>query len=190
MSLLPTDLLSFFWGAAVTLVFAFVTGFLRKAGAAAFDSLRNNFSRPPSDHDKSLFQQFQEEVAAAPTLRLFKVPDFEDSFRREDLRPLNTFVAEWGGVEKEFVDPKIEEEKKKLYKMAEELASEIALLTVPVGDGTRSSVYSDARRRLQGVDERLPEDVIEEARRLNTLATPFANAYESFVRLCRERLKR
>lgn len=188
MSFLPTDLPSVLWGVALGGVIAFANGFLKKAGAAAFDSLRGKFSVRPSEHDKELFRRFLDEVAAEPTLRLFKTPDFDDSFRREDLRPLNTFVENWGGVEREFTDPKIEAEKKKLYAMAEGLATEISKRTTPIGDGSRSSVYSDSQRSQTVVDER-PSQVIEDARKLNAVAKPFGAAYESFVRLCRERLK-
>lgn len=187
MSLLPVDWMSFFLGVALTSVIAFAKGFFRKAGAAAFEFLRGRLSANPSDHDQILFMRFQEEVAPEPMLRLFKTPDFDDSIRREDLRPLNRFVEAWAGVDAEFIDPKIEAAKKRLYGKAERLASEISRLTVPVGDGSRVSVYSDNLRNQTGVDAR-PDEVIQDARTLNDLARPFGQEYESFVRLCRSRL--
>jgi hypothetical protein len=102
MSFLPTDWPSFLWGAATGGVGAFCISFFTKAGEAAADYLKSKLTTTPSDHDKALFAEFQREVAAEPTLRLFKVPDFDDSFRRSDLRPLNTFVETWDSVEKEF----------------------------------------------------------------------------------------
>ena len=188
MSVLPTDWPSFLWGAACGGVGAFFISFFTKAGEAAADYLKGKLTTMPSDHDRVLFARFQREVAAEPTLRLFKVPDFEASFRRSDLQSLNTFVDTWDSVEKEFKDAKLEAAKSKLYLSAEMLATEIARLTVPVGNGTSSSVYSDNARREHGVDER-PDWVREEARTLNVLAAAFALEYETFVRLCRERLK-
>lgn len=188
LSFLPTDWPSFFWGAAIGGIGAFFISFFTKAGEAAADYVKGKFTTTPSDHDKALFAEFQRDVAAEPTMRLFKVPDFDASFRRSDLRPLNTFVETWDSVEKEFRDSKIEAAKKKLYASAEKLATEVSRLTSPVGDGTFSSVYSDSVRRGHGVDER-PDWVREEARTLNALAAPFAVEYEAFVRLCRERLK-
>jgi hypothetical protein len=188
MSFLPTDWPSFLWGAAVGGVGAFFISFFTKAGEAAADYLKGKLTTTPSDHDKALFAEFQRDIAAEPTLRLFKVPDFDASFRRSDLQPLNTFVETWDSVEKEFRDSKLEAAKSKLYSSAEKLATEIARLTVPVGNGDFASVYSDSARREHGVDGR-PDWVREEARTLNTLAAPFAVEYEAFVRLCRERLK-
>ncbi len=188
MSFPSIDWPSFLWGAAVAGVAAFGTSFLKKAGEAAFAHLQDKFSTTPSDHDKALFDEFQRDVAAEQVLRLFKVPDFDASFRRSDLRPLNTFVETWGSVEKEFMDSKLEAAKKKLFASAEKLATEISRLTVPVDDGSFSSVYSDAARRDHRGEGRPPE-VIQDARTLNALAKPFAGEYEAFVRLCRERLK-
>lgn len=187
MSYLPSDPVSFLWGAAAAGVVAYTTGFLQEAGSATFGWISRKWSAPLSEHDKELFRQFQDEVAAAPTLRLFKTPDFDDAFSRADLRPLNAFVENWGGVEREFMDKRIEKAKKRLHSMAEELANEIGKRTCPVGDGTRSSVYSDSLRSQSGVDER-PAAVIQDACTLNALARPFGKEYESFLRLCRKRL--
>jgi hypothetical protein len=167
---------------------AFWTGFLTKAGEAAAEYLKGKVTVTPSSHDKALFAAFQRDVASEPTLRLFKVPDFDCSFRRTDLKPLNTFVETWDGVEKEFMDTKLEAAKKSLYASATKLANEIATLTVPIGDGTFASVYSDSTRKDHRADER-PAWVREDAKKLNALAAPFALEYEEFVRLCRERLK-
>lgn len=188
MSFPPVDWPSFLWGAAVGGIGAFFISFFTKAGEAAADYLKGRLITTPSDHDKALFVEFQRDVAAEPTLRLFKVPDFDSSFRRSDLRPLNTFVESWTTVEKEFRDSRLEAEKKRLRTSAEKLATEIARLTSPVGDGTFSSVYSDGARSSFRVDER-PDWVKEQAKTLNALAAPFAVEYEAFVRLCRERLK-
>jgi hypothetical protein len=185
---LPTDWPSFLWGALVGGLGAFFLSFFSKAGEALFEYVKGKGSPPRSDHDKTLFAEFQRDVAAEPTLRLFKVPDFDSSFRRADVRPLNTFVETWNSIEKEFRDSKLEAAKKRLYASAERLATEIARLTSPVANGTFSSVYSDSARSGHGVDER-PDWVKEEAKTLNALAAPFAVEYEAFVRLCRERLE-
>ena len=188
MSFLPTDWPSFLWGALIGGLGAFFLSFFSKAGEAAFEYLKGKRSPTPSDHDRALFAAFQRDVAAGPTLRLFKLPDFDASFRRSDLQPLNTFVETWDNVEREFLDTQLQAAKKKLYANAEKLATEIARLTVPVGDGSFASVYSDAARKEHGVDHR-PDWVREEASILNALAKPFAAEYEAFVQLCRKRLK-
>lgn len=188
MSFLPTDWPSFLWGAALGGVGAFFISFFTKVGEEAAAYLKGRYTTIPSDHDKALFAEFQRDVAAEPTMRLFKVPDFDNSFRRSDLRPLNTFVETWNSVEKEFTDAKLETAKKKLYESAEKLATGIARLTTPVGNGEHASVYSDSVRKEHGVDER-PGWVKGEAWALNSIAKPFAGEYEAFVRLCRKRLK-
>ena len=188
MSFLPTDLPSFLWGAGLAALAAFGTGFLTKAGEAVAEHLKGKVTATPGTHDKALFAEFQRDVASEPALRLFKSPDFDNSFRRADLKPLNTFVETWDSVEKEFMDSKLEAAKKNLYASANKLANEIATLTVPIGDGTFASVYSDNDLKEHDADER-PAWVREDAKKLNALAKPFAFEYEDFVRLCRERLK-
>jgi hypothetical protein len=188
MSFLRGDWPSFLWGAAVGGIGACLITFFRKDCEAAADYLKGKLTKTPSDHGKALLVEFQRDVAADLTLLLFKVPDFDRSFRRSELRPLNNFVETWTSVEQEFSDSRLEAEEKKRRTSAEKLASEIAGLTSPVGDGTLSSVYSDSVRSGFGVDER-PDCVKEQAKTLNAFAAPFAVEHEAFVRLCRERLK-
>lgn len=138
-------------------------------------------------HDRELFQQFLQVLPFEPTIRVLRDHDMGDSIRREAIKPLYEFSETWDSVEREFLDSKLEKERGVLYASACELASEIARRTVPVGDQSHISVYSD---QMRAADRGRPPHVIEDAKILNAKAANFVPMYEAFVRLCRKRLAR
>ena len=58
MFLLPTDWLSFLWGAAIGAVAAFATGFFKKAGEKAFDKFER-WRHPPTPEPTQVDGRFQ-----------------------------------------------------------------------------------------------------------------------------------
>jgi hypothetical protein len=136
-------------------------------------------------HDQALFQEFLRVLPVEPTVRVLKEHHFGDALRKSAIDPLYEFNATWDGVEKEFLDRKLEAEKKALFVVARELANEIAGRTVPLRNAGYISVFSD-QQRAEGRGR--PPDVLEDARILNVKASAFASKYEAFVRLCRKRL--
>jgi hypothetical protein len=138
-----------------------------------------------SRHDQELFRAFLKALPYEPTISFLKEHDFGDAFRRSYSSPLFDFVATWESVEKEFLNRGIEKRKKILFQEAKKLASEIAIRTVPVGDGQMASVYSD---HLRNTNARRPNHVIEDAKILNRMATEFVPKYEEFVRTCRKKI--
>jgi hypothetical protein len=138
-----------------------------------------------SQHDQNLFRAFLTDLPYEPTIEFLKGHDFGNAFRRSYSEPLYNFVATWESVEKEFLNKAIEKRKKSLFQEAQKLASEIAVRTVPVGDGQMASVYSDQLRNTTAIR---PDHVIEDARILNQKATEFIPKYEEFVRTCRKKL--
>ena len=138
-----------------------------------------------AQHDLKLFNEFQHVFPAEPTLRLLKTTDFGNSFRGTDIQPLYNFVETWDSVEKEFLNNKLEKEKKDLYKEADDLAIEFCKRTVPIGNGDYFSVFPDKLRNSQR-----PEFVIEDAKVLNEKARLFTPKYESFIRKCRTILEK
>ena len=144
------------------------------------------FSDQISNHDVSLFDEFQREFPVDPTLRLLKETDFGNSFPNSSIQPLYNFAETWNTVEKEFLNRKLEKARKKIYDSAKDLAMKFAQETVPVGGGDFISVYPDS---LRGQGGPRPQHVIDSARILNEHSSEFVPEYESFVRTCKAVLK-
>ena len=162
-------------------------GFIFTLGALfTKDKIKEHFglSSDSGNHDLDLFDVFQHVFPAEPTLRLLKETDFGASFRKESIQPLYRFVETWDSVETEFLNKKLEKEKKALYKAAKELANEFVTRTAPVGNGDFISVFPDYLR-----DGPRPPDVIEDARVLNQKSRVFVPKYEAFVRKCQAKMK-
>ena len=136
-------------------------------------------------HDRELFEQFLRALPFDPTIRVLRQYDMGSSIPRQPINLLYEFSDTWDSVEKEFLDAKLEGERKALYASARDFASEIAHRTVPVGDQTHISVFSD---QLRASNPGRPQHVIEDAEILNAKAAEFVHKYEAFVRLCRKRL--
>lgn len=136
-------------------------------------------------HDRNLFQQFSRALPFDPTIRVLRDYDMGDPIPRQAINLLYEFSDTWENVEKEFLDAELEKERKVLHTSARDLANEVARRTVPVGDQTHISVFSD---QLRASSHERPPHVIEDAKILNTKATEFVPKYEAFVRLCRKRL--
>lgn len=153
----------------------------------AKDPIRASLAGPNAGqlHDRDLFQQFLRALPFDPTIRVLRDNDMGDSIPRQAINLLYEFSDTWKSVEKEFLDAKLEKERIALHTSASDLAAEIARRTVPVGDQTYISVFSD---QLRASGHGRPPHVIEDAKILNTKAAEFVSKYEAFVRLCRKRL--
>lgn len=142
------------------------------------------FGGESNSHDLALFEVFQQVFPVEPTLRLLKETDFGNSFPIESIQPLYRFVDSWGAVDKEFLNKKLEKERKSIYSAAKDLALEFAKQTVPIGKGDYLSVFPD---NLRGGPR--PDHVIESAKILNEKSNEFTPKYESFIRTCKATLK-
>lgn len=143
------------------------------------------WGRAESQHDKDLFDAFIQDLPVRPTIQLLKEHDFGDTFHEDEIQPLFDFCSVWEGVDYEFTNRKLEKRRESLYRSALELAREFARATVPVAGGPLRSVFPDNLRAQGG----RPDHVIEDAKLLNRKANAFVPIYESFVRLCRRKLK-
>ncbi len=139
-----------------------------------------------NSHDLALFEEFQRVFPVEPTLRLLKETDFGNSFPKNSIQPLYDFADTWDTVEKEFLNKKLEKERKSLYVAAKELAMEFAKQTVPVSSGDSISVYPDSLRAQGGPR---PQHVLDSAKILNDKSREFTPKYESFIRTCKAVLK-
>jgi len=142
------------------------------------------FSGEANSHDLALFEEFQQVFPVEPTLHLLKETDFGNSFPKESIQPLYRFVESWDAVDKEFLNKKLEKERKSLYSAAKDLALEFAKHTVPVGGGDYISVFPD---NLRGGSR--PDHVLVSAKILNKKSNEFTPKYESFIRTCKATLK-
>lgn len=162
-------------------------GFIVSLGALfTKDKVKEHFglSSESGSHDISLFEEFQRVFPAEPTLRLLKETDFGSSIRKADIQPLYDFVERWDSIDKEFLNKKIEKEKKALYESAKDLANEFVTRTVPIGDGNFISVFPDS---LRGGPR--PQHVLDDAKVLNEKSRVFVPIYEAFVRKCKSILR-
>lgn len=167
------------WEPIVTLVVAFGAIFAKDPIKQRFGVGSNS-----SDHDQRLFSEFLQALPIDPCIHFLKHHDFGGSFRKEWINSLYSFTSTWGEVDKEFIDKRIEKNKKTLYSAARKLALEISGRTVPVGNGEFCSVYSDSQR----TDGPRPPSVLEDAEVLNKISREFIPIYESFVRLGKRKL--
>ena len=85
-------------------------------------------------HDRALFEAFLRILPTEPTIRLLKEQDFGDSFPKRAIDPLYEFAATWGSVENEFLNARLEKEKRTLVSVAGDLAAEIAASNSPTGN--------------------------------------------------------
>lgn len=135
-------------------------------------------------HDQRLFELFMHELPFEPSMRLLREQDFGAPFQHARIRPLFSFVDTWDTPEHEFMDAQLQAALSRFYEEAKEMATCIALRTVPVGSGEMRSVYSD-QQRARGPRS---EHVIREAKEMNEAASRFFPKYEEFLRLCRSKL--
>lgn len=108
--------------------------------------------------------------------------DFGGSFSREDIAPLNTFVAVGINPDSEFIDPALEKERKILLGSANKLGLAIAKNTAPNSVGNLSVLPNHL------VDSPRPDWIIRETKELNEAATAFVDQSDNFVRFCRSRI--
>ena len=135
-------------------------------------------------HDQRLFERFKTELAYEPAIRLLNLQDFAGAFQSDFIRPLFRFADSWGTPEHEFIDPELQAALASFYAEAREMASCIAMRTVPIGDGHLRSVFPHYRREAGPRDDH----TLREAREMNEAATAFVPKYEAFLRLCRSKL--
>lgn len=149
-----------------------------------YPQLRPKGNEP--SHDQRLFKDFQTIFPYDPCVRLLDQHDFGGPFVKAAIQPLYDFYGTWNQPEKEFLDKELKAALEGLFRAAETLANHLVEKTVPVGNQTFCSVFSDNQR----AEGPRPPHVIEDASILNEEATKFVPVYNSFVRLCKQKLER
>ncbi|WP_423455955.1 hypothetical protein [Ottowia sp. VDI28] len=137
-------------------------------------------------HDQRLYDDLKATLGFEPAIRLLRDHDFGGPFQRKAIQPLFDFYETWDSPEKQFIDKELQAGLEALYKAAAELSDHLVEKTVPVGNGTFASVFSDSLRAMGP----RPEWVKEEARVLNEQAHLFVPLYEQFMLRCRDKLVR
>lgn len=137
---------------------------------------------PVTSTDIAVFEKLLALLDPNNVISFLRDHDFGGSFSREDIAPLNTFVAVGINPDSEFIDPTLEKERKILLGSANKLALAIAKYTAPNSVGNLSVLPNHL------VDSPRPDWVLRETKELNEAATAFVDQYDNFVRLCRSRI--
>lgn len=141
-------------------------------------------SNEPS-HDQRLFKDFQTIFPFHPCVELLEQHDFGGAFPRDSIEPLHHFCRTWSQPEKEFLNKGLQAALENLFETAKALANHLVQKTVPVGNQTFCSVFSDNQRS----EGSRPPFVIEDTRMLNEEASKFIPIYKNFIRLCKRTLE-
>ncbi len=142
-------------------------------------------SGPVNEHDVELYGKYKVLFVDNGAAEFYKNHDFLISFRDEYWRPMSEYVDNWHTVEHQFVDGKVNNTHKKVYKAATKLGEAVANYTVTIdADGQTRSV------KPRDVCGPTPEHIKREAKEINDLRPAFANAHAKFVRLANNRLRK
>lgn len=183
MPFLPTDLLSFIWGAAVGAIILLLTGFLQKAGEHCFELLKQKVTKqasPPPDitaHDRNLFSEFKNLFSNTGLIKYYKEHDFLLPFPLQHITPLYKVVEHWNDEAHNFTNSTLQKAKIDFVTAAHELAYVISQYTVPTGDGSVSVVTRD-------IDpENIPPNIKNEAKNINEKLPSFITFHEKLISL-------
>jgi hypothetical protein len=142
------------------------------------------FGSSVNEHDVELYEKYTALFITNGAAEFYRHHDFLMSFEEALWKPLSGYVENWDTVEHEFVNRKLRRKHAKVYQSAKALGIAIATYTVPIGNGTLRSVKPDH------VSKPVPENIKEEARKINVLRPAFAEAHQNFVRLANRKLRR
>lgn len=143
-----------------------------------------SFSSSVNEHDIELYERYTALFVKNGAAEFYRQHDFLMSFEEAYWKPLSCYVDSWDTVEHEFVNRKLRRTHAKVYEAAKALGIAIATYTVPIGNGTLRSVKPDH------VSKPIPDNIKEEARKINALRPAFAEAHQNFVRLANRKLRK
>lgn len=142
-------------------------------------------SGPVNEHDAHLYEKYKALFVDNGVAEFYKGHDFLGSFSEECWRPMSEYVDNWHTVEHEFVDGRVNNAHKKVYKAATKLGEAIAKYTVTIDtDGRIRSV------KPRDAGSPTPKHIKKEAKEINDLRPAFAKGHARFVRLANKRLRR
>lgn len=163
---------------------ALVHNLANKAIALRLDSLEFQKQRERREMDIRLFESLTELLPSnGRAMSLAREQDFSNSFAIAAVEPVTEFVQTWDNAEHEFLNKRIEAQKKSLLELASDFTLKIAQYTSPTGNGRQSAIPSR-----MNVDFGFPEYLKKEIRELNEAASAFHHAHQSLIRLARENL--
>ena len=115
-------------------------------------------------------------------VKFLKEQDFKGSFLHDYITPLIEFVTTLDNPEHEFLDPELEEQRKKLFISAKQLANTIGNKTTFIN----GSVQSVKPNHLQSGP--IPDWVLKDGEEINEAADAFTNKHEEFIRFAKKKL--
>lgn len=136
-------------------------------------------------HDRKLFDKFLEDFpSGSDSVNMLRHHDFANSFNINTLANLDRFTSEWDIVEREFLNPELEQMRKELWGKCREFNDKLSLGAWDLNGGPGFTCIPDAYR---GSDD-WPEHVDKKIGELNTLGTECYELYVAFVRLGKQTL--
>jgi len=137
-------------------------------------------ARLASARDSALFAKFLAEFPSnGRTAAFLEKHDLGAPFTHESITELDDFVCRWNNAEHEFENKKLEEHRRRLWSLANEFRSELAVNTFPVHgtSGMLSMDFQDLETRQSKIDKR---DA------LNKMASQLFDEHQEMIRLCRK----
>lgn len=114
-------------------------------------------ARLASERDSALFAKFLAEFPSNGRTAAFLVGhDLGTPFAHESITELDNFICRWNNAEHEFENKKLEEHRRKLWSLANEFRSELAVNTFPVhgASGMLTMDIQDWETRQPKIDKR------------------------------------
>lgn len=141
--------------------------------------------RTSNSADEELFKALIAVLPSEYALDFLGKHDFASAFPRERLHPLDEFKSEWNDAEHEFLDPKLEKLRKKLYQKVKDLIGVMNNRIFSMDDMPIRDYYGIPNKW----DIEQPVKYKEAVEILNAKAGEVSTAHQEFVRLARKKLK-
>jgi hypothetical protein len=166
-----------YWLGFLLILVALVHNVLCKFFASQVTNKDAQYAADERDVDRRLFSEFLLDFPSqSGAIRLLQDHDFGNSFRLESLAEIDRFVERWRHAETTFLNSEINLLKENLYAKSKEFSCLLDIKSAPTSVG-RQSVVPDQHRD----DWNWPEDVTNDVRIVNELASKVADAHQEFI---------
>lgn len=130
--------------------------------------------------DRTIFQEFLQKFPPNGVIRFFGNELTGSSFSHQYFNDLDDFCVAWSDPTKEFLDPDLEEARKRLYQSMLDLRKFLAIKTFTL-DSNRNGIQPELM-------EKNPEEFHKRVKMMHDLGTKTYEDYVEFVKLCRSKL--
>ena len=138
------------------------------------------------DHDIKLFKKFLEVLpSSSPSIYFLKEHDFGNSFSGDSRDDIKIFLENWETAEYRFLDKNIELAKNKLIESCKNFIAKLPHNSWRQGSGGFYTTLPEEYNNMTDV----PEAFIPKIKNLHDIATDCFNMHQSFISLCKKKLK-